>query len=131
MLTVRLSNQQVHLDPPQHLLVLWIRDESSGDGVTICHESGYEAKGMVLAGQPVATSEDLTNEWPDFPAALPHDYLQMFPLVATVDLLNPPRDYKIVRTERAIPFQLCAGRNYSVSLVGDRMFQGTIQAHAS
>jgi hypothetical protein len=131
MLTVRLSNQRVHLDPPQHLLVLWIRDESSSAAVTICHESGYEAEGMVLSGQPIASSEGLPNEWADFPAPLPHDYLRMFPLVATVDLVNLPCAYKIVRSEGEDPFQLCAGRHYSVSLVGDQMFQGSIEAHAS
>jgi hypothetical protein len=128
MLIVRLADRRIVLDPPQHLLVLWVTDSESGKTVTVFHESGYEAEGMVVSGRAqMANNEDHMGDGLDVASAFPAEYLAALPDVAAIDLNQLPAGYRF-SNDHDVSFTFRTGIAYQVSLVGDRMYAAAVIA---
>src|SRR4051794_7732080 len=102
------------------VLVLWIRDEATGQSSNVGHESGYELTGFVLSWQPVQhRSNPSSGVMPQI--SLPPELLAMFPVVSHVDLNDLPNGYRLFGSNDEPISSFQVGRSYTVDLAGDEM----------
>ena len=115
---ITLANHVITFEPPQQLLMLEATREGNGDSVRILHASGQEEEEgsfKLVARSPVPSRPDeAAGEAEPVAMPVPAQFFAALPLLAEVDVWDPPTQYRTLPEAAKGRFDFHRGERYSV-----------------
>lgn len=115
---ITLASHVITFEPPQQLLMVEATRERGGESVRILHSSGHEQeKGnfrLVARSSLPSPLDEATDEVEAVALALPSELFSSLPLLAELDVWDPPPQYRTLPQAAKGEFDFRCGEQYSV-----------------
>lgn len=116
---ITFASHVITFDPPQRLLMFEVTRERSGESVRILHASAHEEEEGTfqlmtwapLPGLPAEAAEEAVA------TAMPAEFIAALPLLAELDVWDPPAQYRTLPEAAKGNFEFHRGEQYAVAVL--------------
>lgn len=117
---ITLASHVITFEPPQRLLMFEATRERGGENVRILHASGHEEEEGAVEIIAWAPLPGLSDEAAAI--ALPEELLAALPLLAELDVWDPPAQYRTLPEAAKGSFEFQRGEQYAVAVLAGGTF---------